>query len=169
MPPITYGVLSIHPSHHIDSPDPRRDGEAGRPHACTLCHLDRSLLWSARESTRIFGRPFNAPRQRPSTADLSLPDGLASLLTGDPLQRVIFAAAIGRQAQATKGQRSAVAQADRAPLLAALIVTLGDAYPLVRRFALDAARFIAPDRFFPTARSSRRATQPPIPNSDFNW
>ena len=138
MPPIVYGVLSMHPSHHIDNPDPRRDGEAGRPHACTLCHLDRSLAWAARESTRLFGRPFDAPAERPDRAPLELPDGLASLLAGDPLQRVVFAAAAGRLGQGQAGAPSAVPADRRAFVFAALIVSLGDAYPLVRRFAADA-------------------------------
>jgi hypothetical protein len=42
MPRIVYGVLDIHRSHRIEIPDPARAAAAGRPDACTLCHIDRS-------------------------------------------------------------------------------------------------------------------------------
>jgi predicted CXXCH cytochrome family protein len=128
MPQAVYGVLEVHRSHRIENPDPRRDGEAGRPHACTTCHFDRSLAWSAREMTRMWGRPYGPPAFRADGAPVETADGLASLLSGDAVQRIVYAWAAG-------WPDSAVAPADKATMRAALIVTLGDAYPSIRWMA----------------------------------
>src|SRR5262249_11239724 len=96
MPRIVYGILEIHRSHRIESPDPRRDAEHGRPHACTLCHADKSLSWSARQMRRLWGERFAEPGRRLDGAPLELPDALASLLAGDAAQRAVYAAALGR-------------------------------------------------------------------------
>ncbi|HSH75386.1 MAG TPA: cytochrome c3 family protein, partial [Longimicrobiales bacterium] len=47
MPHTTYGLFSAIRSHRIDSPRVRVSLESGRPNACNLCHLDRTLAWSA--------------------------------------------------------------------------------------------------------------------------
>lgn len=141
MPRIVYGVIELHRSHRIESPDPARDTEAGRPNACTLCHLDRSPVWAAEEMTRMFQRPYRAPRARPSGAPVELADGPAWILAGDAVERAAAAAAMGRAAEA-----GALAPRDQAFLVGLLAVTLGDGYPSVRRLAarslsaLDAAQ-----------------------------
>jgi hypothetical protein len=141
MPRIVFGVVELHRSHRIESPDPARDAEAGRPNACTLCHLDRSPVWAAQEMTRMFGRPYRAPRARPSGAPVTTADGPALLLAGDAVERAAAAAAMGRAPEA-----GAVADRDRAFLFGLLAVALGDGYPSVRRLAarslaeLDAAQ-----------------------------
>ena len=128
MPRMVYGILDVHRSHRIEVPDPRRDGEAGRPHACTLCHLDKSLAWSAEEMSRMWERPFLPPRSRPDRAPLELSDGLASLLAGDALQRASYAKAAG-------AATGAIPPEDKAFLRGALALTVGDAYPSVRQIA----------------------------------
>lgn len=130
MPRMVYGVTEIHRSHRIESPDPRRDAEGGRPNACTLCHVDESPVWAAREMTRIYGREVAAPRSRPSGASVELPDGVALLLAGDAVERAVMAAAIGRVPDA-----GAVPARARAFLYVLLAASLGDAYPTVRRLS----------------------------------
>ncbi|MEM7311486.1 MAG: cytochrome c3 family protein, partial [Planctomycetota bacterium] len=130
MPRAVYGVIEIHRSHRIESPDPKRDAEAGRPNACTLCHLDRSPVWAAREMGRMFGRRFDPPVRRPSGASVELPDGVATLLAGDAVERAVAAAAMGRAPESGALERD-----ERAFLFALLAVTLGDSYPSVRRLA----------------------------------
>ena len=128
MPRIVYGVLSVHRSHRIEVPDPARDGENGRPHACTLCHVDKTLSWSADAMNRIWGhgtRRFRAPQQRPDGAPLELPDAVASLLCGDPLQRAMYATALCRDGVVTD-------DAHRAEMHVLGIATLFDAYPALR-------------------------------------
>jgi predicted CXXCH cytochrome family protein len=130
MPRVVYGILGLHRSHRVEVPDPARDGEAGRPHACTLCHLDRDLAWSAVEMRRLWPgskTAFRAPERRGDPAPLDLADGLASVLCGDPVQRAVYAHAFGRD----DGAVSDAAAFRRV----ALIATLFDAYPSIRWLA----------------------------------
>ncbi len=129
MPRIVYGVLEIHRSHQVEIPDAARDAEAGRPHACTLCHLDRSLDWAAQELDRLWGDgrgDYPSPSERLDGAPLSMPDGVASLLSGDAVQRAVYAAASGNPNGAAWNQGF---------LRVHLLVALGDAYPAIRWLA----------------------------------
>lgn len=128
MPPIVYGLLDVHPSHRIESPDVRRDLEAGRPNACTGCHADRTASWAADAMRAWWGERYERPRSRPEGAPLDAPAALASLFAGDPVERAVAAFQIG-------GAESAVAPRASAELAASLIVTLGDGYASVRALA----------------------------------
>ncbi len=125
MPRIVYGILDVHRSHRIDSPDPARDAETGRPNACTLCHLDRSPLWAAEESRRIWSDAYRDPRYRLDGAPLDLPDATASMLAGDAVQRVVYAAAAGRSTVPLE-------PAEKTDLRLLLATTTGDGYPSIR-------------------------------------
>jgi predicted CXXCH cytochrome family protein len=128
MPRMVYGVLEIHRSHRIESPDTKRDVEAGRPHACTLCHATESAAWAADKMREWWGTEFERPTARPDGAPLDVPEALASLHAGDAVQRAVYAANLGRiDAAANDGER-AVAFAN-------LIVALGDGYPSIRHLA----------------------------------
>ena len=128
MPKIVYGVLDVHRSHRIDSPDAARDGEAGRPHACTLCHVDRSLPWAAATMRRWYGEHHRAPARRADEAPLELGDAMAALLAGDAAARAVAAKALG--------EPGIVFGADHeAAVRAWLAVTMGDGYPSVRFLA----------------------------------
>jgi len=141
MPPVVYGVLSLHRSHRIDSPDPARDFGSGRPHACTLCHLDKSPIWSAREMSRIWGKAYALPAQRPEGMALDAPDGLVSLLAGDAVQRAVFAAAMGRASGALDPRAKAF-------LRLGLALTLGDGYPSIRWTARKSLLVLETERSF---------------------
>lgn len=125
MPRIVFGIADVHRSHRIEIPDPARDAEKGRPNACTACHLDKSPLWAADRMRESWGESYTRPRSRLDKAPLDLPDAIASLLSGDPVQRVVYAKAAGRA-------DSAVPAADNALLRVALHATLLDAYPSIR-------------------------------------
>ena len=56
MPHTTYGLLKASRSHTIDSPSVQSDLEAGRPNACNLCHLDRTLSWTAGHLEEWYGQ-----------------------------------------------------------------------------------------------------------------
>jgi predicted CXXCH cytochrome family protein len=128
MPKIVYGILDVHRSHRIDSPDAARDGEAGRPHACTLCHVDRPLAWAADTMRGWYGERHRAPRQRADGAPLELPDAMATLFAGDAAARAVAAKALG--------EPGIVFGADHAATVRAwLAVTMGDGYPSVRFLA----------------------------------
>jgi hypothetical protein len=55
MPHTTYGLLKGIRSHQITSPSVRESVEAGRPNACNLCHLDRTLTWTAEQLEKWYG------------------------------------------------------------------------------------------------------------------
>jgi hypothetical protein len=129
MPRIVYGVTAVHRSHRIENPDAARDAALGRPHACTLCHLDRTLGWSARETARLWGRPVAVPERRLDGAPVDVPDAVASLHAGDAAMRAVYADAMGRSTGAIPAGR-------RGFLRAHLALALGDGYPTVRRTAL---------------------------------
>lgn len=111
MPRIVYGLVDVHPSHRIDSPEPDPDsaGALGRPNACVLCHVE------------------GTDGASPSAAE-------RMLLGGDPIERAVAARAFGDEA-ALPGER---ARARRLGWL--LDVMAHDAYPAVRRIAWSSAR-----------------------------
>jgi len=132
MPRIVYGVLEIHRSHRVEVPDVARDVEGGRPDACTACHADRDAAWAADRMRDFWGGRYRRPASRPDGAPLEIPDALASLHAGDPLQRAISVAALGRS-------DGGVPAGARGFALANTLVGLGDAYGAVRFLARRSA------------------------------
>jgi len=132
MPRIVYGVLEIHRSHRVESPDVARDVEGGRPNACTACHVDRDAAWAADRMRDFWGERHRRPAVRPDGAPLDAPEALVSLHAGDPLQRAVYVAALGRV-------DAAAPPATRAAALANALVGLGDAYGAVRILARRSA------------------------------
>ena len=128
MPKIVYGITEVHRSHRIDAPDAQRDAQSGRPHACTLCHLDRSLVWAGSQIQERWGGTRVAPTQRRDRAPIELPDAIAALHAGDAAARAVYAAAMGRS-------EATYADGAEAPLRAHLVVAMGDGYPMVRWLA----------------------------------
>lgn len=125
MPSIVYGLVSVHPSHRIEIPDPARSAEHGRPDACTLCHVERSREWAADAFDTLFER-------RSPAIESSEPEVERVLFAGDPIARSIAAHAIGT-GEARDRRRDAV----RLGLL--LDVMENDPYPAVRRIAARSA------------------------------
>jgi hypothetical protein len=123
MPHTTYGLLKAIRSHQIDSPNVSVSVEFGRPNACNLCHLDKTLAWSAENLESWYGieKPQLAPDQQ------SISAAATWALRGDAGQRALIAWSMGwRPAVDTSG-------ADWLPPY--LITLLDDPY--------DAVRFIA--------------------------
>jgi predicted CXXCH cytochrome family protein len=87
MPHTTYGVLSAIRSHEISSPRVADALKTGRPDACTLCHLDQTLQWTATRLNEWYRQPVPA----------ALPEGSGQIaesvrlaLTGDAGQRALI-------------------------------------------------------------------------------
>ncbi len=129
MPRAAYGILEIHRSHRIQNPDPARDAEAGRPDACTSCHLDRSAPWAAEASRRWWGEKYRQPESRGDGAPVETPAFVAELLGGDPVQRAVAARLAGRRDTPLSID---VRNAFVTPLL---LQALHDDYPTIRFFA----------------------------------
>jgi predicted CXXCH cytochrome family protein len=132
MPRAVYGVLSIHRSHRVESPDVRRDVEGGRPNACTSCHADRDARWAADRMRAFWGERYEPPRSRPDLASLDIPEALASLHAGDPVQRAVYFSELG-------GADRAVPRGRLGGVLANTLVGLGDGYGAVRMLARASA------------------------------
>jgi predicted CXXCH cytochrome family protein len=123
MPFTTYGLLKAIRSHQIDSPSVSKTLETGRPNACNLCHLDKTLDWTANTLSKWFGTP--APPLSSEHRRVSL--AVLDALRGDAGQRALIAWSMGWQdAQRASGTGWMT------PLLAQL---LADRYAAVRYIA----------------------------------
>jgi len=146
MPKMVYGVLEIHRTHRIHNPSPAGSARHARPDACTGCHLDRSLVWAASAARAWWGRGhadrYPLPASRADGAPVQLSDVVASLLAGDPVQRVVAARLASRR-------DTPLRPAERAFLWPVLLTSLENDYPTVRYFARNS--LLALDEELPTA------------------
>ena len=88
MPHTVYGLLKSIRSHWIDSPNAKTTVQTGRPDACSLCHLDRSLEWTAEHLEAWYGQP---PPPVLDVDERRVASGVRWLLTGDAQQRALAA------------------------------------------------------------------------------
>ncbi len=128
MPYTTYGLLKTIRSHTIGSPSVRESVEAGRPNACNLCHLDRTLEWTG----DALQRWYKTPTFPLGDDERDVAASVLWLLTGDAGERAIVS-----QAMAWPPAQEASGADWMAPYLAQL---LDDPYDAVR---LGAARSLA--------------------------
>jgi hypothetical protein len=129
MPKTSFALLSAVRSHRIDSPNAAATLASGKPNACNLCHLDRTLAWTSEQLATWYGQP------RPTLPRSELAVGLRDGLAGDAAVRALIADALG-----SDEARRAITVSFAPPLLAEL-----------RRDPYAAVRFIA-------ERSSRAYT-----------
>jgi hypothetical protein len=128
MPYTTYALLKAIRAHRVTSPDAEQSARTGRPNACNLCHLDRTLGWTNEWLHTWYGLgPARLPER-----DRQLSSALAMLLSGDAAQRAIVAYAMGLPE---------ARNASRGPWPARyLIELLDDPYSAVRYIAARALR-----------------------------
>lgn len=126
MPYTSYALFRGLRSHRIDSPSAESNVRTGKPNACNLCHVDRTLRWTAETLAAWYG--VLTPSLPASAADTSLV--LEKLLSGDAAERAIAAWALGREEA-----RRAAGGDFQAPFLGQL---LEDPYSAVRKVACDA-------------------------------
>jgi len=91
MPYTTYGLLKTIRSHQISSPSVQASLDTGRPNACNLCHLDKTLAWTADAMRRWYATP--APALDEDSRNVAA--SLVWLLRGDAGQRAIVAQSMG--------------------------------------------------------------------------
>jgi predicted CXXCH cytochrome family protein len=131
MPKIVYGVLEAHRSHRIEIPQVARHTEFDRPDACTQCHVDRTVVWAAEQQRKMWPALAQRSAMPPRDVENAWPETERKLFAGDPIQRVLAAAALQRRAP----------EAQRPQRLARLLEAMElDPYPAVRHVALRAAR-----------------------------
>jgi hypothetical protein len=91
MPFTTYGLLKTIRSHQISSPSAAATLQTGRPNACNLCHLDRTLEWTADRLTQWYGMPKPPMKDDERLVAASV----LTLLKGDAGQRALVAQSMG--------------------------------------------------------------------------
>jgi hypothetical protein len=87
MPRTVYGLLKNIRSHWIDSPSVKVSVETGRPNACNLCHLDRTLEWTQQRLAEWYQQPHGELDRDQKTIAASL----LWTLKGDANQRALMA------------------------------------------------------------------------------
>jgi predicted CXXCH cytochrome family protein len=128
MPHTSYALLTAMRSHRIDSPNVTSSLEHGRPNACNLCHIDKTLQWSAEHLHDWYQQPeltFTTD-QREAAASLLW------LLTGDAMQRALAAWHLGWS--------PAIAASGDDWQASFLALLLDDPYPAVRFVAYQSLR-----------------------------
>lgn len=128
MPYTTYGLLKTIRSHTISVPGVRESVAAGRPNACNLCHLDKTLQWTGEALQRWYRTPMETLSQDQRQVAASV----LWVLQGDAGQR-----AIASQAMAWPEAHAVSGTSWIGPYLAQL---LDDPYDAVRLGAARALR-----------------------------
>jgi len=152
MPHTTWGLLKAIRSHQIESPSVATTLATGRPDACNLCHLDRTLSWSAEHLRAWYGTPMPAL----GDDDRKLAAAVRWLVAGDAGQRALVAWSMGwaparaasggaartasgaapaASAEATRAASADTARSNDAWMIPLLASALDDPY--------DAVRFVA--------------------------
>jgi hypothetical protein len=152
MPNTAYGLQKATRSHEISNPTVAESVRAGRPNACNLCHLDRTLAWT----NRLLGEWYGTAAEPLGPDQERLAAGVLWALRGDAAQRALTAWSMGWEpAQRTSG-------ADWLGLY--LAVLLDDPYDAVRSIAYRSLRTLEPFRdfrydFMAAPRERRRASR----------
>ena len=85
MPHTTWGLLKGIRSHEVSSPSVAETLDFGRPNACNLCHLDRTLAWTGEHLESWYG--IETPELEPDQESVAA--SLLWLITGDAGQRAL--------------------------------------------------------------------------------
>jgi Zn-finger protein len=93
MPYTSYGLLKALRSHQVSSPTVTASLQTGRPNACNLCHLDKTLGWTSARLQEWYGTPSVPLGEDERTIAASL----LWLLRGDAGQRALMAWSMGWQ------------------------------------------------------------------------
>jgi predicted CXXCH cytochrome family protein len=89
MPYQVFSLLDTHRSHRIAIPRIRDSVGTGKPHACNLCHLDKSLGWTGEQLTRWYG----TKAETLSDDDRTIAASVLDLARGDARTRAVVAGA----------------------------------------------------------------------------
>jgi len=128
MPHTTYGLMKGTRNHRIDSPSVQATIATGRPNACSQCHLDKPLMWTAQRLNEWYGH--DVPTMNADNREVAA--GAVWALKGDAAIRALVAWNLGWEpAQRASGKDWMV------PLLAEL---LDDPYEVVRHISQRSLR-----------------------------
>lgn len=152
MPHQVYSLFTTHRSHRIRNPELADSVGTGKPHACNLCHLDKSLGWTREQLTKWSPRHAKAklPAEEETTSH-----ALLMLTRADARSRAIVAGAFSNPAA-----QKASGTDWFGPYLTRLLE--GERYPIVRYLlhrGLKAAHGGAADPYDYLALPARRDEQ----------
>jgi predicted CXXCH cytochrome family protein len=91
MPYQVYSLLDTHRSHRIAIPRVRDSLGTGKPHACNLCHLDKSLGWTQDQ----LGKWYGTKPESLSDDDRTIASSVLHLIRSDARTRAVVAGALG--------------------------------------------------------------------------
>ena len=135
-PYTTYGLLKAIRTHLNTNPSVVTTLTTGRPNACNLCHLDKSLGWTADHLAQRYG----AERPRLTEDQERIASSILHLLSGDARQRALIAWNMGWEpARHTSGSKW---------LSSFLAQLLEDPYDVVRYDAYHSLRKLPEFRDF---------------------
>jgi hypothetical protein len=152
MPYTTYGLLKTIRSHQISSPTVTQVLETRRPDACTLCHLDRTIVWTTEHLRDWYGQRETKFTEQDDAATTSA--AILHYLKGDAGQRAVLAGAFNWQAA-----RDASGTKWMEPLL---LIGCNDPYDAVRIISARALRSLPGKRtadFDPLAPANQRLSR----------
>jgi predicted CXXCH cytochrome family protein len=86
MPHTSFGVLKAMRSHRVQVPRVLPSNQSDQPNGCNLCHLDKSLTWTAEKLAQWYDQPLAEPEQ-----DHDLAAAIVWMLRGDAAQRSVAA------------------------------------------------------------------------------
>ncbi len=91
MPNTVFGAQKATRSHHLTSPSVQESLATGRPNACSQCHLDRSLAWTAGWLESWYGTPV------PELSEVEQTTAAVALwtLSGEANQRALMGWSMG--------------------------------------------------------------------------
>jgi Zn-finger protein len=144
MPYTTYGLLKTIRSHQISNPSVKATLDTGRPNACNLCHLDKTLAWTA----DYLEKWYRTPKPALGDDEQSVAASVLTLLKGDAGQRAIVAQSMG-----WKPAQEASGAGWMAPYLALM---QRDAYDAVRHIATRSRGTLPPFRREGLPRGNRQ-------------
>lgn len=130
MPQTTYGLQRAMRSHQIGVPRVEETVAVGRPNACNLCHVDRTLAWTAAALQRWYGTRSPALTDEQRTVSATVID----LLRGQAGVRALAAFSLGWGPAQEASERDWMAPY--------LIELLDDDYSAVRYIAYRSLRTI---------------------------
>jgi predicted CXXCH cytochrome family protein len=87
MPYTSYGLLKALRSHQISNPSVKSSLQTGRPNACNLCHLDKTLDWTAQNLSAW----YKISQEDLSAEDKTIAASILWALKGDAGQRALVA------------------------------------------------------------------------------
>jgi hypothetical protein len=121
MPKMTYGIMTFHRNHRIESPAIEKELSIEKPNACVACHLDKTDQWISQRSAEQWGGEATGEKH-------GMIQSLVELHAGDPVQRGLAAFQMGQHFESLSAER-------RMFMIPHLLLALTDSYPAIRRFA----------------------------------